>query len=288
MAEAEKRSTNALFREWRGGDAAAGQLMAQRFADWYYAISTSRLGESRGREPCETACARFGEGIGNVTEARGLVTWAHNIIKDELARSGNRILDGNEPNAYTGNQAPKSLLCRAREALPQELQILELTYSGSATQEQVEEVAAPLGGNPLGVLRARYAAKRWMRDYASVPFDVAPETPILDRAPLPLYESNRMANPEEEVGFEQWMISDIDLCKDIAEFAHFAIALRGGLPTPSEFEAAAVNEVGPAEENDGVGTAGIAAGGALVLASGGALVGLLVLAALAGYYFLMM
>jgi hypothetical protein len=26
------------------------------------------------------------------------------------------------------------------------------------------------------------------------------------------------------------MISDLDLCRDIAEFAHFAIALRGGLP----------------------------------------------------------
>jgi len=289
MAEADKRSTNVLFREWRGGDAAAGQLMAQRFADWYYAISTSRLGESRGRAPCETACARFGEGIGNVTDARGLVSWAHDIIKDELTRSGNRILDGNEPNAYTGNKAPKTLLCQAREALPQELQILELTYSGSASPEQIEEVAAPLGGNPLGVLRARYAAKRWMRDYANVPFDVAPENPILDRAPLPLYESDRMANPEEENGFEQWMISDIDLCKDIAEFAHFAIALRGGLPSQAEFEAAASSDAqSSAGESDGVGTAGMAAGGALVLAGGGGLLLVLVLAAAAGYYFLMM
>ena len=32
------------------------------------------------------------------------------------------------------------------------------------------------------------------------------------------------------------MISDIDLCKDIAEFAHFSIALRGGLPTQAEFD----------------------------------------------------
>ena len=31
------------------------------------------------------------------------------------------------------------------------------------------------------------------------------------------------------------MISDINLCKDIAEFAHFSIALRGGLPSPEDF-----------------------------------------------------
>jgi len=262
--------------------------MAQRFADWYYAISTSRLGESRGVKPCEDACARFGEGIGNVTDARGLVPWAHDIIQDEMAKAGNRIMDGNDPNAYTGNQPPKTLLCRARQDLPMELNILEITYAPGATPEQIEEVAAPLGGNPLGVLRARYAAKRWMRDNASVPFDVAPDNPILDRAPLPLYESDRMANAEEETGFEQWMISDIDLCKDIAEFAHFAIALRGGLPSNAEFEASASTASSTASEGDGVGKAGIAAGGALVLAGGGAVFIVLILAAIAGYYFLMM
>jgi len=260
--------------------------MAQRFADWYYAISTSRLGESRGKEPCEAACARFGSGIGNVTDARGLVPWAHDIIKDEIAKAGNRILDANEPNAYTGNQAPKSLLCRARGSLPLELQILELTYSGSASPEQIDEVAGPLGGNPMGVLHARYAAKRWMRDNANVPFDVAPDNPILDRAPLPLYESDRMANPDEEVGFEQWMISDIDLCKDIAEFAHFAIALRGGLPTEAEFHAS--SPAAADADGEGVGKAGLAAGGALVLVGGAVVFSLLLLAAFAGYYFLMM
>jgi len=290
MAEADKRSTNVLFREWRGGDAMAGQVMAQRFADWYYAISTSRLGESRGRQPCETACARFGEGIVNVSDARGLVPWAHDIVKDELAKAGNRITDGDEPNAYTGNQAPKALLYRAREALPTELGILQLTYSGSATPEEIEEAAAPLGGNPLGVLHARYAAKRWLRDNAKVPFEVAPDKPILDRAPLPLYESNRMATPEEEVGFEHWMISDIDLCKDIAEFAHFAIALRGGLPTAEEY-AASTKKSAAVATNDadggGVGKAGVAAGGALVLVGGGVAVVLLLIALGAGYMFLM-
>ena len=64
MATTDTRSTSKLFTEWRGGDAEAGQIMAQRFADWYYAIATSRLGEDGGRGPCETACAKFGEGIG--------------------------------------------------------------------------------------------------------------------------------------------------------------------------------------------------------------------------------
>jgi len=235
MSETDKRNTTQLFNDWRQGDANAGQEMAQRFADWYYAITTSRLGEDRGRGPCDTACAQFGEGIVNVTEARTLVPWAHEIVLSELENVGMRTMDGNTPNAYTGGQPPKDLLCRAREALPAEVRLLEATYGKKASSQEVEQLAAPLGGSPLGVLKARYRVKQWLRDNADVPFEVAPSQPNLDRAPLPLYESGRMATDAEEANFEQWMISDIDLCKDIAEFAHFSIALRGGLPTPRQY-----------------------------------------------------
>ena len=288
----DTRNTQVLFREWRGGDAEAGQIMAQRFADWYYAISTSRLGESGGREPCETACARFGEGIVNVTESRELVNWAHQIVQAELQKAGSRARDGDEANAYTGNQSPKKLLVQTRAALKSEIELLEATYSGSATPEQVEELAAPLGGNPLGVLKARYRVKQWMRDNAGVPFEVAPDDPVLDRAPLPLYESARMATPEEETSFEHWMISDIDLCKDIAEFAHFSIALRGGLPTDAEM--AAQKASAPAKSSNrqpdsgGGGVGAAAARGGVGIAVVGLVGVVLLLAALgAGYYFFM-
>ena len=227
MAGSDSRSIKVLFREWRQGDAEAGQLMAQRFADWYYAIATSRLGEEPGREPCEVACSKFGEGVVNVSESRALVNWAHEIIQDELSGKGDRVTDGDQPNAYTGNQRPKTLLARARVALPTEVGLLEQCYRTGST--------AAL--EPLPVLKARYKVKQWLRDSCHVPFDVAPDQPILDRAPMPLYESGRMASADEEKNFEQWMISDLDLCKDIAEFAHFAIALRGGLPSVEEFEA---------------------------------------------------
>ena len=233
MSETETRSTKVLFREWRAGDSQAGQIMAQRFADWYYAIATSRLGESGGAAACEQACAKFGEGVVNVTESRELVPWAHSVITDLLSQGKTRAVDGDEPNAYTGNQPPKALLVKARAALPEEVKLLEVAYSTSSSPEEVEPLAAALGGNPLGILKARYRVKQWLRANMGVPFEVAPDNPVLDRAPLPLYESGKMANPEEEVGFEHWMISDIDLCRDIAEFAHFAIALRGGLPTGS-------------------------------------------------------
>lgn len=238
MSEMDSRSTKQLFNDWRSGDPAAGQAMAQRFADWYYAITTSRLGETRGREPCDVACQRFGEGIVTVTESRALVGWAHEIVLKELENSGSRAVDGNEPNAYTGERHPKELLCHARRALPGEIALLEATYGGRASKQEVDSLAAPLGGNPIGVLKARYRVKQWMRDQQGVPFEVAPDDPtmIMDRAPLPLYESGHMATDHEEINFEQWMISDLDLCKDIAEFAHFSIALRGGLPTEAEFE----------------------------------------------------
>jgi hypothetical protein len=226
---ADTRTTKELFRQWRSGDAAAGQVMAQRFADWYYAIATSRLGEKNGREPCEKACARFGDGVVKQTDARALVKWAHEIIQEEVNGRGERVMDGDEPSPYTGNQRPKELLVKARRALQSEVRLVEACYTGKADNE-IGRLAEPLGGMPIGVLRARYRLKQWLRDNARVPFEVAPDDPILDRAPLPLYESDRMASPAEEANFEQWMLSDIDLCKDIAEFAQFAIALRGGLP----------------------------------------------------------
>jgi hypothetical protein len=230
MIETDNRSTKQLFNDWRKNDAVAGQLMAQRFADWYYAITTSRLGETRGRAPCDEACARFGEGITTVTDAKNLVGWAHDVVLKELEHAGGRAMDGDEANAYTGEKHPKELLLRARAALPIDVRLLEAAYGGKVSKEQLEELATPLGGNPIGILKARYRVKQWLRDHEGVPFGVAPDNPVLDRAPLPLYESGRMATPHEEMNFEQWMISDLDLCRDIAEFAHFAIALRGGLP----------------------------------------------------------
>ena len=235
MSEMDTRNTTQLFNDWRQGDANAGQAMAQRFADWYYAITTSRLGENKGQGPCNTACELFGEGIVNVTEARTLVPWAHEIVLAELENAGMRTMDGDDPSAYTGGQPPKDLLCRAREALPAEVRLLEATYGRKASNHEVEQLAAPLGGSPLGVLKARYRVKQWLRDNGDVPFEVAPTSPNLDRAPLPLYESGRMATDAEEANFEQWMISDINLCKDIAEFAPFSIALRGGLPSPRQY-----------------------------------------------------
>jgi len=239
MSETDTRTTKVLFREWRAGDSQAGQIMAQRFADWYYAIATSRLGEAGGASACEQACAQFGEGVVEVTESRALVPWAHDVITKLLSASGSRVMDGDEPNAYTGNQHPKLLLVKARAAMPEEVKLLEVAYRRGSTSDEVDALSAPLGGNPLGILKARYRVKGWMKGNLGVPFDVTPENPVLDRAPLPLYESGKMGSPEEEVSFEHWMISDIDLCRDIAEFAHFAIALRGGLPSDAEAQAQA-------------------------------------------------
>ncbi len=230
MAGVEARPLKDLFRDWRGGDRDAGQVMAQRFADWYYAVTTARLGEERGDAACRASCQRFSQGIGEVKDPRALVLWAHQIVREEVEKVGSRSTDGDAPNPYTAGQSPKRLLFRARVALPNEMALLEACYSGRASREEVDRLAAPLGGNPIGVLRARYRIKAWLRDNTGVPFQVAPENPVLDRAPLPLYESCRMATPDEEATFEQWMITDLDLCRDIAEFAHYAIALRGGIP----------------------------------------------------------
>ena len=119
------------------------------------------------------------------------------------------------------------------------MSLLEATYGGRASKQEVDALGCTTRRqSDRGSSRARYRVKQWMRDHKRVPFEVAPEDPIIDRAPLPLYESGHMATDQEEANFEQWMISDLDLCKDIAEFAHFSIALRGGLPSEAEFERA--------------------------------------------------
>jgi hypothetical protein len=281
MTTTDTRSTKDLFRQWRSGDAEAGQVMAQRFADWYYAIATSRLGDRAGREPCEKACARFGEGVVKQTDARQLVKWAHEVIQEELKGRGERARDGDEPSAYTGNQKPKDLLVKARRALPAEVKLLEVAYGGRADESEVQRIAEPLGGMPLGVLKARYRVKQWMRDNARVPFEVAPNDPVLDRAPLPLYEAGKMANETEEANFEQWMLSDLDLCKDIAEFAQFSIALRGGLP--ADVAQPTMNAPAAADDDDltmGTGTKAALGGAALIAVVGGGLVVVAIIAAL--------
>lgn len=239
MTTGDPRTTRQLFKEWRSGDAEAGQTMAQRVADWYYAIATSRLGERRGRGPCERACAAFGAGIVGVTDSRQLVGWAHGLIEEEIRTAGNRATDGDDPSAYTGRKRPKALLAQCKQDLPDEIRLLEVVYGADSDRSQIDAMAASLGGNPMGILKSRYAVKRWLRDQGGIAFEVAPVEPILDRAPMPLYEADRMASTTEEAQFEHWMLTDLDLCKDIAEFAHFSIALRGGVPEPSSEPAVA-------------------------------------------------
>jgi len=281
------RTTKDLFRAWRSGDAEAGQQMAQRFADWYYAIATSRLGEERGREPCQQACDRFAQGIVEVTESRALVDWAYGIIEAEV--KGERTADGDESNAYTAHKHPKALLRDARKALPEEVQLLVDVYSGSASDAEIAEQAKPLGGMPIGVLKARYRVKQWLRDQRGVPFEVAPDDPVLDRAPLPLYESGCMRSEKEEANFEKWMLTDLDLCRDIAEFAHFAIALRGGLgadaPAGASIVPAAPETAAQVPESAAASKAAL--GGVALLGGGLVVLLLLALAATAAYYFLM-
>lgn len=285
MTTTDTRSIKDLFRSWRSGDAASGQLMAQRFADWYYAVATSRLGESAGREPCERACARFQEGVVKQTDARALIKWAHEIVLEETKARGSRIADGNESSTYTGNQKPKELLVKARAAMKPEVDLLVAVYTGQEAGK-IDALAEPFGGMPIAVLKARYRIKSWLKDNANVPFEVTPDEPVKDRAPLPLYESGRMATAAEEDGFEQWMLTDLDLCKDIAEFAQFAIALRGGLPAEAATKARTMSEGDDTSGMSSTGKAAIAGGGLALVLGGGVVVVLLILAIILGVMFL--
>lgn len=229
MAVQQEQTVQQLFKRWRGtADAQAGAEMAQRFSDWYYAITTARLGAEQGHGPLQRACQKFAEGITQVARSGDLVEWAHDIVNREVNEAGGRIAGGDFPNGLTGGRSPTELLAEARDQLPaRQVELLALAYDASVDLDTLTQQAEEAGGMPFALLEARYAVKRWLRDHAGVAFEVVPGHPDLDRAPIPLYEAGRMQE-NEEACFERWLIEDLDLCKDIAEFATFAHALRKG------------------------------------------------------------
>lgn len=230
MGEGAEPTAQQLFKQWQSGDPRAGQAMAQKFTDWFYAITAVRLGDAAGRPPLERACQTFAQGITGVARSGELVPWAHSLVLNEIESAGGRIEGGDFPNALTGNRAPSLLLRRARKLLTEpQVELLALTFDERVPLAKLEARAEALGGWPHAILDARYALKRALRKSEGVNFAVAPEAPDLDRAPLPLYEACRMASGAEEGSFEQWLLTDLDLCRDVAEFATFAHALRTGI-----------------------------------------------------------
>ena len=223
-----------LFRRWRGGDEAAGQEMAQKFSDWYYAISTIRVPGQDGRPPMEAACQSFAQGIVTVTRPRALVDWAHDLLESELKSAGygldtNRPTGSDNPNAMTRNRSPVELIQNVAETVDPGLRrVLALAYDPTVPLPQVDAAADALGGTPFAMLQARYALKRALQSTQDIPFAVVPESADMDRAPISLYEAHRLASGQEICDLEKWLLSDIDLCKDIAEFSAFVHALRGG------------------------------------------------------------
>ncbi|MFZ5479173.1 MAG: hypothetical protein ACOZNI_20585 [Myxococcota bacterium] len=229
MSDLRSTSPQQLFKQWRSGDANAGAAMAQRFSDWYYAITASRLGDAHGRQPLQRACTRFQQGIVTVTNPSELADWAHGLLMEEIGQAGSRIGGGDFANALTGGKSPTQLLQEARAALPDaQVRLLANAYDVRTPLDEVTREADGMGGYPLAVLQARHALKKWLRDQGGIAFTEVPDQPNLDCAPLPLYEAGRMTSPQEEAGFEKWMLSDMSLCKDIAEFGVFALALRAG------------------------------------------------------------
>lgn len=245
MSDIAGQNTQQLFKRWRQGDAEAGQAMAQRFSDWYYAIAASRLGDVTGRAPLERACQRFASDVVQVTEANKLAEWAHGIVAEEIRKAGGRVQGADYPNPLTRQRRPSELLALAKAGLTaSQVSLLARAYDRDYDMAKLKAEADAAGGYPLAVMESRYALKRWLRANADVRFTELPEKANLDWGPLPLYEGGRMGEGKEERAFEIWMLSDVSLCRDIAEFSAFALALRGGAfaeasePPPAPIEPA--------------------------------------------------
>jgi len=229
MADPAALSSHQLFKQWRGGDAEAGKAMAQLFSDWYYAITTARLGDENARAPLERACVTFQQGIVGVTKSSQLVDWAHDIVAKEVDAAGRRNTGGDFPNALTKNQSPTTLIRTAAAKLDAaQIELLQKAYSVSANAATIANLAAKSGGFPGAVYKARHALRQALQSEAGIVFTTSPNPENLDRGPLPLYEAGKLASPAEERAFERWMLQDPTVCREIAEFASFAHALRAG------------------------------------------------------------
>lgn len=228
MADQDQNSVADLFRRWRGGDPEAGAEMAQRFSDWYYALCVTRLGEAQCRAPLKRACETFQKDIVTINSSSRLVDWAYSVVRAELASAGDRVAGGDHPNSLTRDRPPTALVQAAAQTLPHEqVVLLAHTFDESWPRSTLIEEAEQAGGFPLALLQARFALKRALRDSQGIPLQVLPDVIDPDLAPLPLYEAARLASPAEEAAFEQWMLNRYDLCRDVAEFSAFSLALRG-------------------------------------------------------------
>jgi hypothetical protein len=182
----------------------------------------------------ENACQAFAQGIVSVTRPRALVDWAHDLLERELQAVG-RGLDAtgstgsDHPNAMTRNRSPTELIHNVAGDLEPTLRhVLALAYDPAIPLHSVDAVADDLGGTPFVMLKARYALKNLLMRTQDIPFAVVPEDMDMDRTPISLYEAQRLASGNETAELEKWLLSDIDLCKDVAEFSAFVHALRGG------------------------------------------------------------
>lgn len=253
MAESADVTVQQLFKQWRSGDAEAGATMAQRFSNWYYAVTAVRLGDKKGKPPLEKAYQNFESGIMEVTRPGDLVEWAYSVVRQQINAAGGRSTGADIPNAITRNRPPSRLLREIRPGLdPDQIQLLHLVYTRTGSEAEVARIAEGQGGMPLGLLRARYTLKRLLKTEVNVPFQETPLELNFDRMPLPLYEAGQLASDDEEVAFEKWMLTDPELCRDVAEFATFALALRAGCllsedSSPAPPEPAATPEARPVQ-----------------------------------------
>ena len=223
-----QEATLELFNRWKSGDADAGQEMAQRFSDWYFALSAARYGEQRSRDGLERACQLFAQGITSVENAQDLEGWAFGLLDGELQELGDPAKGIDEPTRLTGNRLPSRLLRRAvAEAECPSLPLLALTWSPDVDAATLEEAAEQAGGYPKAILEARYELKRWLNTQETVPFAELPDEANLDYLPLPLYEAGRLSD-EEARKFEHWMLDDSTLRLDVTEFSSFSLSMRQG------------------------------------------------------------
>mgnify|MGYP000007852221 CR=1 FL=1 len=162
MSEHLHDSVHDLFNRWRNGSSEAGQEMAQRVADWYFALAVTHLGEEQGQVACEAACSTFSTGAANFASSEELVHWCQDTIHHAMGRKRPGVASMTMSSSFTLDCPPKELIAIAWQELPEELLILTHCYSSKTKVSALVELCEKGDGYPLELLKARDRRKTWL------------------------------------------------------------------------------------------------------------------------------
>jgi len=194
--EVSERTDEELFEAWRGGDAAAGTALFERYFDPLYRFLRGKvLAVDDLLQQTFLACVKRKDALRDGAKFRSyMFTVARHELFEHWRQRKKRAGDvdvgelsikdlGTSPSGVVARQAEHRLLLRALQSIPLDLQIaLELHYwEGMTGPELAEVLEIPEGTVRSRLRRAQEALEAAMTELAEDPESLASTRADLDK-----------------------------------------------------------------------------------------------------------